>query len=209
MKTKKTMKQVLLLGALAATINVNAQAATDACVNMQENIPKNLFELAAKTRLTVDLTNNCTFQPVHYQVRTVEPTTEIIARFTGKKVGDDFAIEKVELKHFEVNENPRTVIIDDAYFKTDDNVKTIVVTLKNLDDPKLPNATQRKEQLAQEIVDFVLVPDTPEMVNRTMIIDIHIDNEEELYPEPEVLKAGTEEALGRPFGSHCKTEVAY
>lgn len=205
----KTMKQLFFLGTLALTLTLGAQTSTENCTDMQDNIPKNLFELALKTRLNIDLNNNCTFQPIHYQVRSELPTTEIIARFTGKKVGDDFAIEKVELKHFEVNENPRTVIIDKAHFETKDNMKVIVVELRNLDADQSSDTAARKQQLEQEIVDFILVPDTPEIVNRDMIIDIHIVNEKIMYPEPEVLKSGGEEALGRPAGRHCNNSIIY
>jgi hypothetical protein len=204
----KTTKRIFLLGAFALTIITKAQTTSNQCTNMQENIPKNLFELAVKTRLTIDLTDNCNFQPVHYQVRSEQPTTEIIARFTGEKVGEDFAIKKVELKHFEVTENPRTVIIDNAHFTTKDNMKVIVVELRNLDEPNEDNMT-RKKRFEQEHIDFILVSESPEIINKNTIVDIHIKNEKELYPEPEVLKSNGEEALGRPFGRHCQNNVHY
>ncbi|GGG40302.1 hypothetical protein GCM10011414_07260 [Croceivirga lutea] len=204
-------KLVVLVALLGITTTTFAQT-DEQCTDLKSRIPKNLVELSAFTTLTVDLENDCTFQPIHYQVRTEQPTTEIIARFTGEKVGDDFAIEKVELKHFEITENARTVIIDSAYFKNseiNDRMKVIVVLLRNLDDKKWDDAEARKARLEQEIVDFALIPDAPELISSEMIIDIHINNEEELYPEPEVLRSGGEEVLGRPFGSHCKTKVVY
>lgn len=205
----KNTKHLLLLMALALSFVLNAQSNEAQCTDLRNNIPKDLLELSQKTRLNIDLNNHCTFQPVHYQVRREQPTTEIIARFTGKKNGDDFAIEKIELKHFEVTENPRTVIIDTAYFKTEGNMKIIVVELRNLDDPKWTDATARKQRLAQEIVDFVLIPDKPEIVNKDMIVDIHITNEEALYPKLDILRYNGEEILGRPFGRHCNNNIVY
>ena len=202
-------KLVVLVALLGITTTTFAQTNVQ-CTDLKSRIPKNLVELSAKTRLNLDLNNNCNFQPIHYQVRTEQPTTEIIARFTGKKVGEDFAIEKVELKHFEVTEQPRTIIIDTAYFETVDNMKVIVVKLRNLDDKKWDDAEARKARLEQEIVDFVLEPQSPEMVNREMILDVHITNENELYPKMEALQfSGDEEALGRPAGRHCNNSIIY
>ena len=201
-----------LLGlALCCTVLVNAQTVEKVvCEELKDRIPTNLFELSEKTMPSLNLNDNCNFQPIHTQVRFGYPTTEIIARFSGKKMNDDqFAIEQVELKHFEITEQPAMVIIDTAEFHEEDGMTVIRVTLRDLDATDCEDCAARKQQLQKERIDYVLRPNTPLVLDKHTLMDVNIVNELELYPKFGLGDPSDSSEMVRPFGRHCYTRATF
>ena len=169
-------------------------------------VPQNLEQLSLMTSLYLNMNDNCNFQPIHYQVREGYPSTEIIARVFGEKTTEgNFALSKMELKHFEVTNNPQQVIVDTAYITDAVQGKRLIkMKLLNLDEDC--GDCERRQQLNGSGIDFTINLTTPLVLDGTTILDVHIENEKEVYP----LFGFTEfDVSSRPFGRHCYTRIAF
>lgn len=205
---------VLFLGVLAGIYAFTANSSKNnlEVTNTQENcdlrsrIPQNLEQLSIMTSLYLNMNDNCNFQPIHYQVREGYPSTEIIARVFGTKTSDgNFALSKMELKHFEVANTPARVIVDTAYItNVVDGKRLIRMKLLNLNEDC--DNCERLESMGNSGIDFTINLETPVILDSTTILDVHIENEKEVYP----LFGLTEfdEAM-RPRGRHCHTRLIY
>lgn len=174
--------------------------------DLTARVPQNLEQLSIMTSLYLNLNDNCNFQPIHYQVREGYPSTEIIARVFGDKTPEgNFALTKMELKHFEVANNPARVIIDTAYIaEVVDGKRLIKMKLLNLDEDC--DNCERIQSLDSTGIDFTINLDNPLILDATTILDVHIENEKEVYP----LFGLTEfDESSRPWGRHCHTRMIY
>ncbi|MEO0573736.1 MAG: hypothetical protein AAF039_18705, partial [Bacteroidota bacterium] len=110
-----------------------------------------------------------------------------------------------ELKHFEVTNNPQSVIVDTAYITDAVQGKRLIrMRLLNLDEDC--GDCGRKQQLDGSGIDFIILLNTPLLLDTATILDVHIENEKEVYP----LFGFTEfDTSSRPFGRHCYTRIAF
>lgn len=200
----------LLVGIYAFTATPFDNKVKETALSQQEQcdlatkVPQNLEQLSLMTSLYLNLNDNCNFQPIHYQVREGYPSTEIIARVFGSKTNDgNFALTKMELKHFEVANNPQHVIVDTAYITDAVQGKRLIkMKLLNLDEDC--NPCERRQSLDSSGIDFTIHLNTPLVLDNGTILDVHIENEKEVYP----LFGLTEfdESL-RPRGRHCYSRI--
>lgn len=212
---KKKFPYVVLLGVLATLLAFTVQPsekkiteskALDKDCDLMARVPQNLEQLSLMTSLYLNMNDNCNFQPIHYQVREGYPSTEIIARVFGEKTAEGhFALTKMELKHFEVANNPQQVIVDTAYITDAVQGKRLIrMKLLNLDEDC--NNCERKQRLDGSGIDFTINLATPLILDATTILDVHIENEKEVYP----LFGLTEfDEASRVWGRHCLTKPIY
>lgn len=181
-------------------VNLNVAEQCD----LQTRIPQNLEQLSLMTSLYLNMNDNCNFQPIHYQVREGYPSTEIIARVFGKKTAEgNFALSKMELKHFEVANNPQQVIVDTAFITEAVQGKRLIkMKLLNIDEDC--DDCERKQQLDPSGIDFTINLAQPLILEPTTVLDVHIENEKEVYP----LFGLTEfDESMRPRGRHCYSRI--
>jgi hypothetical protein len=211
MKTK--FPYVILLGVLASIFAFTAQPSEKKSTTSKESnqdcdlmarVPQNLEQLSLMTSLYLNMNDNCNFQPIHYQVREGYPSTEIIARVFGEKTPEgNFALSKMELKHFEVTNNPQQVIVDTAYITDAVQGKRLIkMKLLNLDEDC--GDCQRKRQLDRSGIDFTINLSTPLVLDADTILDVHIENEKEVYP---LFGFNEFDETMRPRGRHCYSRV--
>lgn len=201
----------LLLGMYAFTATPFGKEAKKTTPPAQEDcdlaarVPQNLEQLSLMTSLYLNMNDNCNFQPIHYQVREGYPSTEIIARVFGEKTADgNFALSKMELKHFEVTNNPQQVIVDTAYITDAVQGKRLIkMKLLNLDEDC--GECERKQQMEGSGIDFTINLTTPLVLDATTILDVHIENEKEVYP---LFGFNEFDEAMRPRGRHCIIRLA-
>jgi len=213
---KKKFPYVILLGVLATIFAFTVQSsekkileskATDQDCDLMARVPQNLEQLSLMTSLYLNMNDNCNFQPIHYQVREGYPSTEIIARVFGEKTAEgNFSLSKMELKHFEVTNNPQHVIVDTAYITDAVQGKRLIkLKLLNLDEDC--GDCERKQQLDLSGIDFTINLTAPLTLDATTILDVHIENEKEVYPLFGFQQF--DEQPTRPWGRHCHTRLIY
>lgn len=172
--------------------------------DLASKVPQNLEQLSLMTSLYLNMNDNCNFQPIHYQVREGYPSTEIIARVFGEKTADgNFVLSKMELKHFEVTNNPQRVIVDTAYITDAVKGKRLIkMKLLNLDEDC--GDCERKQQLNGSGIDFTINLTAPLILETTTILDVHIENEKEVYP---LFGLSEYDESMRPRGRHCYSRI--
>lgn len=146
----------------------SASGKTPKC-DTRMGIPADQDELNRKAPLVYNLADDCRFQPMHVQIRDFQASSELIARFYGKKINSDtFALDSIQFKYFEIGAAPRPIKVDRVVF--DAPLTQFQVYL--MDD----QSGSKKE------IDFTLREKIT--LSKKALVDVKIENESAFYTPP-------------------------
>jgi len=150
-----------------------------------DRVPRCAAELNRKTALNIDLTDNCNFQPIHLQVRQGDlRSTEVVARFVGKNMEEEYKFEKIEFKHLEITDEPNPVVVEKAHVKDSSGTLMVELTLLDLNKCDIKVCKALKERWDKGEIDLTEVTiDADVKVVDKMKMDVKILNEENIYGE--------------------------
>lgn len=106
---------------------------------LTNSAPISTIELFEKTKLNFNLSDNCSFQPIHIQINHDKLSAIVIARFTSRKIDGIFKLCQIEFLGFEITkkmdndiflEINDVIIIEDTtenHLNIEFNVKTTTI----------------------------------------------------------------------------------
>ena len=176
--------------------------------NQAESMPTNVKNLNERARLSIDFSDHCKFQPIHVGMREGASSSEIVARFSADEVASKsskrhYLLKKAEFMHFELGSKTNDVKVDEKHIKIKRKIDSlgnktniVYINLKLLPDPNpLPNG----RDVEKKKVDATWKGESIMLVSGD-IIDIHIENESEVYPSTKVMPVIT-------YGKQCTSFV--